>query len=64
MISFIKTMTWSRHLFLFYYFKKGKQNKKKKNPLKDGLWKKPDQARESGYLSRRYGKDRDTPLNP
>ena len=29
MILFIKIMTWSRHLFLFYFLK-GKQNKKEK----------------------------------
>ena len=50
-------MTWS------------KQNKKE-NPKCDSLfWKrwsvqKPNRARESGYLSGRYGKDRNTPLSP
>ena len=56
--------------FCFIILKKGKQNKKKKTlnvtPYfgKSGLWKKSDQARGLGYLSGRYGKDRDTPLSP
>ena len=54
---------------IFVLFLKGKQNKKE-NPKCDSLFwkkwsvKKPDQAQGSGYLSGRYGKDRDTPLSP
>ena len=60
-------MTWSRHLFLFYFLK-GKQNKKETLSVTPYLEKviceKPDRVRGSGYLSGRYSKDRNTPLNP
>ena len=65
---FIKKMTWSRHLFLFYFKRVNKI--RKKNPKGDSLfWKmvvceKPDRVRGSGYLWGRYGKDRSTPLSP
>ena len=53
--------------FIFVLFLKGKQNKKenlmwlliwKKHICKNRIW-----TRWSGYLSGRYGKDRNTPLN-
>ena len=65
---FIKKMTWSRHLFLFYFKRVNKI--RKKNPKCDSLfWKrvvceKPDRIRGSGYLLGRYGKDHSTPLSP
>ena len=46
---FIKKMTWSRHLFLFYFLK-GKQNKKE-NPKCDSLFGKGD-LRKTGSGSR------------
>ena len=68
MILFIKKMTWSHHLFSFYFLK-GKQNKKEK-PKCDSLFgkrwfvKNQKWARGLGYLSGRYSKDRSTPLSP
>ena len=62
-------MTWSRHLFLFYFFKR--ENKIKKKTLsmtpyleKICLLKKSSLVRGSGYLLERYGKDRSAPLSP
>ena len=61
-------MTWSRHLFLFYFLK-GKQNKKKKTlsvtPCfgKGGLWK-TGSGLGVRLLIGKYGKDRSTPLSP
>ena len=31
-------MTWSRHLFLFYFFKKKSKQNKKENPKCDSLF--------------------------
>ena len=68
MILFIRKWLGVATYFCFI-FKSGKQNKKE-NPKCDSLfWKKviyekPDRAQGSGYLSRRYGKDRSTPLTP
>ena len=63
-----KKMTWSHYLFSFYFLN-GKKNKKE-NPKCDSLfwkmWSVKNQkwAWGLGYLSRRYGKDRSTPLSP
>ena len=64
----VQKMTWSHHLFLFYFFK-GKQNEKE-NPKCDSLFGKDRYMKNrvwvwgSGYLLRRYGKDYSTPLSP
>ena len=63
-------MTWSRHLFLFYFFLR--ENKIKNKTLNVTLYfeigglqkKKPDQVRGPGYLWERYDKYRSTPLSP
>ena len=54
---------------IFVLFLKGKQNKKE-NPKCDSLFlenvvnEKSDHVQGSGYLPRRYGKNRSTPLSP
>ena len=60
-------MTWSRHLFLFYFKMANKIRKKTLSAtpyLEKVIYEKPDRVWGSGYLSEKYGKDRSTPLSP
>ena len=63
MIDFllIKKMIWSRHLFLFHFFKRVNKIRKKTlsvTPyLEKVIWEKSDRVRRSSYLSGRYGID-------
>ena len=62
---------WLRKMVATYFNFFKRENKiRKKNPKCDSLFlekvvcEKPDRVRGSGYLSERYSKDRNTPLNP
>ena len=59
--------TWSRHLFLFYFFRKNKIRKKTLSMtpyLKKTVCEKPKLGWGLGYLLGRYGIDHSTPLSP
>ena len=60
-------MTWSCHLFLFYFKRVNKIRKKTLSVTPyfgKGDLRKTRSGSGSGYLAGRYGKDRSTPLSP